>query len=93
MADLDLVRRLATAESGLAIVATTRADGTVQPSLVNAGVMTRPGGSNDVIAFVARGNSVKLRNMRQRPRAALVFRSGWEWYPLRARRRSWDLTI
>jgi PPOX class probable F420-dependent enzyme len=79
MADLDLVRRLAAAESGLAIVATTRADGTIQPSLVNAGVMTRPGGSEDVVAFVARGDAVKLRNMRERPRAAVVFRSGWEW--------------
>jgi PPOX class probable F420-dependent enzyme len=79
MADLDLVRRLGQAESGLAIVATTRADGTVQPSLVNAGVMTRPGGSDDVVAFVGRGDAVKLRNMRQRPRAAVVFRSGWEW--------------
>jgi PPOX class probable F420-dependent enzyme len=79
MADLDLVRRLATAESGLAIVATTRADGTIQPSLVNAGVMTRPDGADDVVAFVARGNAVKLRNLRRGPRAAVVFRSGWEW--------------
>ena len=42
MADLDLVRRLGAAEHGLAIVATTRADGTIQASLVNAGVMAAP---------------------------------------------------
>jgi PPOX class probable F420-dependent enzyme len=79
MADLDLVRRLGAAEHGLAVVATTRADGTVQPSLVNAGVMPAPDGSGDVVAFVARGDAVKLRHLRARPRAAVVFRSGWEW--------------
>jgi PPOX class probable F420-dependent enzyme len=78
MADLDLVRRLGAAERGLAVVATTRADGTVQTSLVNAGVMSAPAAA-DVVAFVARGNAVKLRNLRARPRAAVVFRSGWEW--------------
>jgi PPOX class probable F420-dependent enzyme len=79
MADLDLVRRLGAAEHGLAVVATTRADGTVQPSLVNAGVMPAPDGGGDVVAFVARGDAVKLRHLRARPRAAVVFRSGWEW--------------
>jgi PPOX class probable F420-dependent enzyme len=79
VADLDLVRRLGAAEHGLAIVATTRADGTVQTSLVNAGVMPAPAGDGDVVAFVARGGAVKLRNLRARPRAAIVFRSGWEW--------------
>jgi PPOX class probable F420-dependent enzyme len=78
MADLDLVRRLGAAEHGLAVVATTRADGTVQTSLVNAGVIPAPAGA-DVVAFVARGGAVKLRNLRARPRAAVVFRSGWEW--------------
>jgi PPOX class probable F420-dependent enzyme len=78
VADLDLVRRLGAAEHGLAVVATTRADGSVQTSLVNAGVMPVPAGG-DVVAFVARGDAVKLRNLRSRPRAALVFRSGWEW--------------
>jgi PPOX class probable F420-dependent enzyme len=79
VADLDLVRRLGGAEHGLAVVATTRADGTVQTSLVNAGVMRAPAGDADVVAFVARGGAVKLRNLRDRPRAAVVFRSGWEW--------------
>jgi PPOX class probable F420-dependent enzyme len=79
VADLDLVRRLGAAEHGLAVVATTRADGTVQASLVNAGVMPAPSGDGEVVAFVARGNAIKLRHLRARPRAAIVFRSGWEW--------------
>ncbi len=79
MADLDLVRRLGATAHGLAVVAATRADGTVQPSLVNAGVMDAPTGGGHVVAFVARGDAVKLRHLRARPRAAVVFRSGWEW--------------
>ena len=83
-ADLDLVRRLAAADQGLAIVATARADGTVQASLVNAGVIAGPDGADshnpgDVVGFVARGGTAKLRNLRDRPRATVVFRAGWEW--------------
>jgi PPOX class probable F420-dependent enzyme len=79
VADLDLVRRLAAADQGLAIVATRRADDTIQASLVNAGVIADPDGSGDRVGFVARGATVKLRNLRDRPRATVVFRAGWEW--------------
>jgi len=79
MADFELVRRLAAADRGLAIVATTRADGTVQASLVNAGPLAHPDGSGDVVGFVAGGNARKLVHVRERPRACVVFRSGWEW--------------
>jgi len=79
MADLDLVRRLGAADHGLAIVSTTRADGTVQASLVNAGVMAHPVDGHDVVAFVARGDAVKLKHLRRRSYANVVFRSGWEW--------------
>jgi PPOX class probable F420-dependent enzyme len=77
MADLDDVRRLVRADHGLAIVAATRADGSVQASVVNAGVLDRDGAS--VVAFVAAGNATKLRLLRARPRAAVVFRAGWDW--------------
>jgi PPOX class probable F420-dependent enzyme len=79
MADLQLVWRLARAEHGLATVCTTRRDGTVQASLVNAGITADPRDQSDVIAFVARGDAVKLRHLRRRPYANVVFRSGWEW--------------
>ena len=79
MADLDLVRRLAATDQGLAIVATTRKDGTVQASLVNAGVTVDPVDGHDIVAFVARGDSLKLRHLRRRPYANVVFRAGWEW--------------
>ena len=61
------------------MVATSRADGTIQASVVNAGVMADPDGSGDVVALVARGGGAKLRNLAERPRATVVFRAGWEW--------------
>jgi PPOX class probable F420-dependent enzyme len=78
-ADLDLVRRLGGAEHGLAIVATTRADRTVHTSLVNAGVLAHPATGVEVVGLVVRGSSLKARLMRQSGRAAVTFRSGWEW--------------
>jgi PPOX class probable F420-dependent enzyme len=79
MADIELVRRLVAADHGLAIVSTTRADGTIQSSLVNAGVTAHPVDGHDVVAFVARGDALKLRNLRRRPYANVVLRAGWEW--------------
>jgi PPOX class probable F420-dependent enzyme len=79
MADIELVGRLVAADKGLAIVSTTRADGTIQSSLVNAGVMASPIDGADVVSFVARGDSLKLRLLRARPYANVVFRAGWEW--------------
>jgi PPOX class probable F420-dependent enzyme len=73
MADLDLVRRLGAAEHGLVVVSTTRADGSIQTSVVNAGVL------DGEVAFVARGSARKLANIRRSGRAAVTFRSGWEW--------------
>lgn len=77
--DLQLVWRLAAADHGLAIVCATRADGTIQASLVNAGITGDPRDGRDLIGFVARGDAVKLRHFRQRPYATIVWRSGWEW--------------
>jgi len=78
-ADLDLVRRLVTADQGLAIVATTRADGTIHTSLVNAGVVDDPLTGEPAVALVARGSAHKVRLLRAAGRAAVTFRAGWEW--------------
>ena len=85
VADLELVRRLVATDHGLAIVCTTRADGTVQASLVNAGLTTHPGDGRDVVAFVARGGAVKLANLRRRPYANVVLRADWEWVAVEGR--------
>jgi hypothetical protein len=31
------------------------------------------------VAFVSRGDAVKLKHLRRTPRATIVFRAGWQW--------------
>jgi PPOX class probable F420-dependent enzyme len=76
---LELVRRLAAAARGLAVVATNRSDGTIQASLVNAGLIDHPVNGRPVVAFVARPAAVKLRHLRRTPRATVTFQAGSEW--------------
>lgn len=76
---LDRARDLGARESGLAVVLTSRADGTSQASIVNAGVLDHPVTGEPVVGFVARGAVRKLTNLRARPRLTVVFRSGWAW--------------
>jgi PPOX class probable F420-dependent enzyme len=78
-ADLDAVRRLAAADHGLAVVAVARGDGSVQASVVNAGVLDDPVTGRPAVGLVALGGAVKLRLLRREPRATVVFRAGWEW--------------
>ena len=78
-ADLTLVQRLVAADHGLAFVAVTRADGSVQTSLVNAGVLAHPVTGDAAVGFVARRSALKVSLIRRAGRAALAFRSGWEW--------------
>lgn len=84
MATLDGVAALVRAEHGLAVVATVRADGTVQSSLVNGGVMPHPITGEPCVVFVTYGK-VKLTNLRRRPQVALTFRSGWHWASVEGR--------
>jgi PPOX class probable F420-dependent enzyme len=79
MHGLDRARELAMQEHGLAVVATTRRDGSVQASVVNAAVIDHPVTGEGVLAFVARGAVTKLVNLRARPRTTVVIRSGWDW--------------
>ncbi len=62
----------------LVVVSTLRADGTIQASVVNAGVLRDPRSGADVVAFVTYG-PVKLANLRARPEVAVTFRAGHEW--------------
>ena len=78
-ADLAAVGRLGAAEHWLAVVATTRADGSVHASLVNAGILDHPVTGEPTIGFVARGDARKLVHLRRTGHATVVFRSGWQW--------------
>lgn len=71
-------------EHGLAVVSTLRADGTIQSSVVNAGVLAHPISGHDVLAFVTYGR-VKLANLRTRPQVAVTFRRGWQWATVEGR--------
>jgi PPOX class probable F420-dependent enzyme len=70
-----LVRR----DHGLSVVSTLRRDGTIQSSVVNAGVLGHPVTGAPVVGFTTRREAAKLANLRARPRASLVVRAGWEW--------------
>ena len=76
---LEEVRRLAAADSGLAVAVTVRPDGTPHTSLVNAGLLPHPVDGEPAVGFVVAAGAVKLRNLRTRPYASVVFRAGSEW--------------
>lgn len=79
MSDLDAFARLVPLDHGLVVVSTARADGTIQSSVVNAGVLDHPVTSRPVVALVSAGSSRRLANLRARPRATVVIRGGWRW--------------
>ncbi|MDT5013461.1 MAG: hypothetical protein QOH57_5078 [Mycobacterium sp.] len=79
MPDLNDVSAFAATTGNLAVVATVRGDGTVQASLVNAGISAHPVSGQRVLSFVAIGGGAKLANLRQRPSVAVTFQRGFEW--------------
>lgn len=84
MTDLSDFAQIAAADRNLCVVSTLRAGGTIQSSVVNAGVLdTSPAGA-PVVAFVAHGGSQKLANLRARPVTTIVARSGLAGSPWRA---------
>jgi PPOX class probable F420-dependent enzyme len=79
MADLDDFTRISAADHGLVVFVTSRADTSAQASVVNAGVADNPLTGTSAVALVAAGGTRKLANLRRRPRATAVARSGWQW--------------
>jgi PPOX class probable F420-dependent enzyme len=84
MTTLDEAVALAKKESGLAVISTVRADGTVQASLVNVGLLPHPANGQPVLGFTTYGR-VKLANLRARPQLAVTFRNGWQWATVEGR--------
>ncbi len=79
MVDLDFVRAVAGGGLHLAVFATTRPDGSIQASLVNAGVIDDPVDGTPGVAIVAIGGSAKLSNLRRTGIATVVFTHGYQW--------------
>ena len=78
MADLSTFGELVPLDNGLCVISTVRADGSVQSSVVNAGVLQHPVTGERVVGLVAAGRT-KLRNLRADPRCTVVARGGWRW--------------
>jgi PPOX class probable F420-dependent enzyme len=76
---IDDVRRLVELDHGLATISTVRADGTVQSTVVNGGVIDDPRTGDPVVAFVGRPGTRKLVNLRERPTVTMTWRAGWAW--------------
>lgn len=79
MADLGSIERLVPGEHGLATVSLVLPNGTAHASVVNAGVMPHPVSGVPVVGFVVRGDSYKLRRIRQDNRVTISFRVSWNW--------------
>jgi PPOX class probable F420-dependent enzyme len=78
MTTLQEAASLSSDEQGLVVLSTLRANGTIQSSLVNAGVLAHPATGETILAVVAAG-PVKLANLRARPQVTATFRNGWQW--------------
>ena len=85
MTDLADFMRVATGSNTFCVLATTRENGTVQASVVNAGVMRHPAGDTDTVVCVARGHSRKVANLRVRPAATTVAHDGGAWVTVEGR--------
>ena len=79
MSGLEDFARLVRGDHGLCVVSTLRPDGTIQSSVVNAGVLAHPVTGVPVVGLVSRGDARRLANLRERPRVTIVVRAGWEW--------------
>jgi PPOX class probable F420-dependent enzyme len=77
--DLTAFAALVPGDHGLCVLSTTRADGSVQATVVNAGVLRHPVTGVDVVGLVAAGGARKLAHLRADPRATIVVRAGWRW--------------
>jgi PPOX class probable F420-dependent enzyme len=85
MADLSEFTGLISRDHGLCVFSTLRRDGSIQSTVVNAGVLAHPVTGTPVVGLVAVGGSLKLRNLRTDPRATVAARAGWQWASVEGR--------
>ena len=78
MTTLEEAAALASRDHGLVVISTLRSNGTIQASLVNAGVIAHPATGETVLGLVTAGR-IKLANLRARPQVTAIFRDGWQW--------------
>lgn len=78
MTTLEEAAALARLDRGLVVVSTLRSNGTIQASVVNAGVIAHPITGVPILGMVTAGR-IKLANLRARPQVTATFRNGWQW--------------
>jgi PPOX class probable F420-dependent enzyme len=78
MTTLEEAAALARPERGLVVISTLRSAGSIQSSLVNAGVLPHPATGQTILGFATAGR-IKLANLRARPQITATFRNGWRW--------------
>ncbi len=79
MADLEDVARIAAGDHHLAVFTVARPDGSVQASVVSAGVIADPIDGVRGVAAVLGGGTRKLELLRESGTATVVFKVGGEW--------------
>ncbi len=79
MADLSVVSDVAAAANYLAVIATSRADGSVHASLVKAGVLNDPSTGQASVGVVVAGQARKLDHLRRSGQATVVFTHIGRW--------------
>lgn len=79
MVDLSAFGTLVPLDHGLCTLSTLRRDGSIQSTLINAGVLEHPLGHGPVVGLVARGGTLKLKHLRADPRTTITIRAGWRW--------------
>lgn len=79
MTELSAFADLMSRDHGLCVFSTLRGDGSIQSSVVNAGVLQHPLTDTTVVGLVAIGGSRKLTHLRVDPRATVVAKAGWQW--------------
>lgn len=77
--DLSAFAGLVPLDHGLCTLSTLRRDGSIQSTVINAGVLEHPLTHARVVGLVAIGGSRKLQNLRADRRATIVVRAGWRW--------------
>jgi len=79
MPDLSDVRSFLAAETGLATISTTQADGRVLSSVVNCGVFDHPVSGETCVALVSRGSAARVGHVRRGSEVTIAARRGWSW--------------
>jgi PPOX class probable F420-dependent enzyme len=77
MTTLEEAAALTRPERGLVVIS-LRSAGSIQSSLVNAGVLPHPATGQTILGFATAGR-IKLANLRARPQITATFRNGWRW--------------